>query len=140
MASPYITPSPGNPGRCLCRVNSERLIGNAGFNKKILPGLKIDETITTNSEGIAVFSINAAELDLWSPDNPRLYDVQLTGGGDTVRDRIGFRTIETEGAEILLNGKPIMLKGISMHEETVLGQGVATGIDDARANHVSDVG
>ena len=99
-----------------------------------IPKLNISETASTDKDGIATFSVSARELDLWSPDNPQLYEVQLVSGGDTVSDRIGFRTIETAGDEILLNGEPIMLKGISMHEETVLGQGVATSMDDARAS------
>ena len=37
------------------------------------------------------------------------------------------------GGKILLNGKPVFLRGISMHEETVLGPGVATGRADAEA-------
>ncbi|XHS76511.1 glycoside hydrolase family 2 protein [Burkholderiaceae bacterium UC74_6] len=58
-------------------------------------------------------------LDRWSPDNPRLYDVVIEAGEDRWRDRIGFRTIETRGADILLNGKPIFLRGISLHEEEI---------------------
>ena len=51
------------------------------------------------------------------PDHPKLYDVVLSSGADKVHDSIGFRTIETRGTQILLNGKPIFLRGISMHEE-----------------------
>jgi len=65
-------------------------------------------------------------LERWSPDTPRLYDVAITAGDDLWRDRIGFRTIETRGADILLNGKPLYLRGISMHEEEL-------GTDPARA-------
>jgi beta-glucuronidase len=32
-------------------------------------------------------------------------------------DRIGFRTIETRGEDILLNGKRVFLRGISLHDE-----------------------
>jgi beta-glucuronidase len=53
----------------------------------------------------------------WSPENPKLYDVAVTAGEDEWRDRIGFRTIEVRGTDILLNGKPIFLRGISLHEE-----------------------
>lgn len=53
----------------------------------------------------------------WSPDKPQLYDVQVAAGDDVWRDRVGFRTVEVRGADILLNGKPIFLRGISMHEE-----------------------
>lgn len=55
----------------------------------------------------------------WSPDRPRLYDVTIDAGADHWRDRIGFRTIEVRGPDILLNGKPIFLRGISLHEEEI---------------------
>ena len=56
---------------------------------------------------------------LWSPENPYLYDVTLRLGEDAVTDRIGFREIRVRGREILLNGKPVFLKGISSHEDSV---------------------
>ena len=56
-------------------------------------------------------------LRRWSPESPTLYDVQVSGGGDVVNDRVGFRTIEVRGADILLNGKPIFLRGIDIHAE-----------------------
>ena len=58
-------------------------------------------------------------LARWSPDSPKLYDVVLEAGEDRWRDRIGFRTIEVRGADILLNGQPIFLRGISLHEEEI---------------------
>ncbi len=57
-------------------------------------------------------------LSLWSPENPKLYDVTLSIPGDTVTDRVGFRDIRVEGREILLNGKPLFLRGISCHEDS----------------------
>lgn len=56
-------------------------------------------------------------LHLWSPENPTLYNVRVEGGGDIVSDRVGFRTIEVHGTDILLNGKPIFLRGIDIHAE-----------------------
>lgn len=58
-----------------------------------------------------------APLQLWTPERPKLYRVVISGGGDRVEEEIGFRTIETRGTKILLNGKPIFLRGISMHDE-----------------------
>lgn len=52
--------------------------------------------------------------------------------GDTLVDEIGFRTIEAKGKQILLNGQPIFLKGISMHEEKPNGGGRANSAEDAR--------
>jgi len=53
----------------------------------------------------------------WSPETPQLYDVTVNAGDDSWRDRIGFRTVEVRGTDILLNGKPVFLRGISIHEE-----------------------
>ena len=56
---------------------------------------------------------------LWSPDTPKLYDVRLTCMNDSVNDRVGFREISVTGREILLNGEPLILRGISCHEDSV---------------------
>ncbi len=80
-----------------------------------LPELGLSrEIVLKDGEGEVVFD---AVPDLWSPDSPRLYDLIVTAGEDELRDRVGFRRIETRGTEILLNGKPIWLRGISVHED-----------------------
>jgi beta-glucuronidase len=56
-------------------------------------------------------------LRRWSPESPALYDVSFQAGEDMVNDRVGFRTVEVRGHDILLNGKPIFLRGISIHAE-----------------------
>jgi beta-glucuronidase len=68
----------------------------------------------------------------WSPAAPRLYDVTLSCNGEVIEDRIGFRAIETRGHDLLLNGEPVFLRGISIHEEAPLRGGRAHGVDDAR--------
>lgn len=60
-----------------------------------------------------------AAPELWSPESPRLYDAVLRCGADRVTERIGFREIRTEGEQILLNGRPIWLRGICVHEDDV---------------------
>lgn len=57
--------------------------------------------------------------ELWTPENPKLYDVKVSCQQDAVSDRIGFREIKVKDGEILLNGQPIFLRGISCHEESV---------------------
>jgi beta-glucuronidase len=92
----------------------------------------VDQFAVTNNSGRVSFSF-AANLDLWSPKSPKLYDVKISIPTDTATDRIGFRSIETDGAKILLNGEEIFLRGISLHEETVLREGVANNRADAQA-------
>ena len=98
-----------------------------------IPELKVSRTVTADASGIARFEIDAKPV-LWCPENPKLYDVTLSSGGDKISDRIGFRTIETSGDRILLNGKEIFCKGISIHEEMIGGAGGrANSAEHARA-------
>ncbi|MGI9510019.1 MAG: glycoside hydrolase family 2 protein, partial [Geminicoccaceae bacterium] len=62
-------------------------------------------------------SMLSASPELWSPDNPRLYDVGAVFGDDHVADRIGFREIRTKGQAIILNGEAVKLRGICAHED-----------------------
>ncbi len=54
--------------------------------------------------------------ELWSPENPRLYDFEVVYGGDKVSSYFALRSIETkniDGTErICLNGKPYFLHGL----------------------------
>lgn len=95
-----------------------------------IPEAVIRQTVTTDSAGRAEFRF-PAKLELWSPAHPKLYDVVLSSGSDKIYDSIGFRTIETRGTQILLNGKPIFLRGIAMHEEAPIRGGRAFTQQDA---------
>jgi beta-glucuronidase len=96
-----------------------------------IPEAAIRQTVTTDAVGRAEFRF-PAKIELWSPSHPKLYDVVFSSGSDKVHDAIGFRTIETRGAEILVNGKPIFLRGISMHEEAPTRGGRAFTEEDAQ--------
>src|SRR5258707_1221067 len=82
-----------------------------------LPELNAKAEATVDANSRASISISAKSLSLWSPENPKLYKVDLLSGSDRVEDEIGFRTIETRGTQILLNGQPVFLRGISIHAE-----------------------
>jgi beta-glucuronidase len=74
-------------------------------------------TARTDSSGRASFDVQAKSLSLWSPENPKLYKVQIEAGSDQLNDEIGFREIRVEGTRILLNGKSIFLRGANEHAE-----------------------
>jgi len=96
-----------------------------------IPELNVSKVADISKEGICTFSIEVKNLDLWSPELPKLYDIVLEAGNDVVKDQIGFRSIETKGKQILLNGKPIFLKGISLHDENPLRKDRANSPEDA---------
>ena len=95
-----------------------------------IPGARVNKSFETDATGMAQISFNA-DLTLWSPDNPKLYDVVVETETDRVADLIGFRSIETKGAEILLNGRPVFLRGVSIHEEAPFRGGRAYSTEDA---------
>ena len=99
-----------------------------------IPELKLEQKLTTDAEGkvSGTMKVSAKKLTLWSPENPKRYQVQVTLDNSTVADEIGFRTIETRDKQILLNGQPIFLKGISIHNEKPNGGGRANTVEDAR--------
>jgi beta-glucuronidase len=90
-----------------------------------IPDLKATTTATVDAESRAAIRLPVKSLTLWSPDTPRLYKVELSSGTDKLTDEMGFRTIETRGNQILLNGQPIFLRGISVHAEAPFRTGRA---------------
>ena len=99
-----------------------------------IPELKVKKKFVTDAAGQILhsqFSILNSKLTLWSPETPKRYRVEVSMNGETLVDSIGFRTIEARGKQLLLNGKPIFLKGISIHEEEPNGGGRANGTNDA---------
>ncbi len=94
-----------------------------------IPEAGIKKAISTDGEGFAEFRIPST-VQLWSPEAPKLYKVSLSAAGDTVTDEIGFRSIEVRGTRLILNGKPILLRGISIHEEAAFRGGRAFSLED----------
>lgn len=82
-----------------------------------IPELNQTQTIpVTDGYGELVFD---AEPQLWSPETPKLYDIELSCLTDHAADTVGFREIRVKGTEIYLNGTSIFIRGISSHEESV---------------------
>lgn len=95
-----------------------------------IPELGIDYLTKSDGSGRASVAFTA-KLKLWEPRSPKLYKVILESETDTVHDNIGFRTIQTKHNKILLNGKPIFLRGVNIHEENPLSASKAFSEADA---------
>ncbi len=109
------------------------VVGGHAGDKITVTIPELDQTLAfpLNESGRAELRIPANGLQRWSPDTPKLYKVEIHAGNDSITDLIGFRTIETRGTEILLNGKPIFLRGISIHAEAPYRTGRANTDKDA---------
>lgn len=107
------------PGSKYSRVKAEITIEGEGIESACLEigELGISETLKlSGGRGSIEFDCSP---ELWSPENPKLYDVTVSAGGDTIRERTGFREFKVVGSSVFLNGEAIKLRGVSCHEESV---------------------
>lgn len=73
--------------------------------------------ITVSGKGEVTLSAELSNIVLWDTENPKLYTFTVEFAGDSLRERTGFRKIEIQNRQFLLNGKPIYFKGVNRHEE-----------------------
>ncbi len=99
---------------------SARIQPSAGHDGPIWGGMIGRVDVTPNAEVSVERSITKLRPELWSPATPRLYMVNVSAShrgkelaGATAR--FGFRSIEARGGQILLNGKPIFLRGLAIN-------------------------
>lgn len=81
------------------------------------------------SAGRASLNIDVPNARLWSPEDPHLYRLTVTLDDGAVQDvyhlKLGIREIKVAGEQLLLNGKPVFLRGFGKHEDFALnGRGL----------------
>ena len=118
------------------KINGQiQLNGNDISSKEVLvkiPELKISKTIKSDKNGVVNFKFSSKKIKYWSDESPYLYEVLVSTNEDKIKDKIGFRSIKTAGSSILLNGKKIFLKGISIHEESPIIGGRGYSKEDSK--------
>ncbi len=67
------------------------------------------------------FFLDPKDVRPWTAETPRLYNLIITLKKkgrvlEVVRQRMGFRHIEIKDGQLLLNGQPIIIKGVDRHE------------------------
>jgi hypothetical protein len=89
-------------------------------------------------------SVRVKDADLWSPASPTLYDLELRttdGGIAGWHGRIGLREIARNGPTLLLNGRPVKLRGASLHEDAwPHGDGLHPADMDEIVGELEDLG
>jgi beta-glucuronidase len=85
------------------------------------------EAVADAAGADGVLAVRSARA--WGPDDPYLYRLDVRHGPDEYSLPVGIRTVQVEGARLLLNGEPVALRGFGMHEDSALH---GKGHDDAR--------
>jgi len=79
-------------------------------------------SILAGAEGVVTLEEKISDPRKWSAETPYLYTVLLileSAEGTVVeveRCRFGFREVSIEGGRLLVNGVPILIKGVNRHE------------------------
>ncbi|MGF7233286.1 glycoside hydrolase family 2 protein [Arachidicoccus sp.] len=95
-----------------------------------IPELNFKKEFSTTGQTLTV-NFTLPHIQLWSPKQPKLYKVIIGTQNSSITDKIGFRTIEAYKKQVLLNGKPLFMRGISIHEEIPQEQRRAYSQQDA---------
>lgn len=96
------------------------IVGKAGLHRvrfflndqKIYEGMqRIEEKTKVSAE------YQLEKVELWDIYKGHLYEIKVETDEDDVIDKIGFRKIQVNGTQLMLNGRTIKLKGVNRHEE-----------------------
>lgn len=104
--------------------------GNYEITVSVLDENGVEVACATGAQGV----LEVKNVHLWEIHNAYLYQFifrMLDGEQliDEYFDNVGIRTFDTKGKELLLNGKPIYLKGFGKHEESsIVGRGFQLGV------------
>lgn len=77
------------------------------------------------------FDIDLPNAHLWSAEDPYLYTLVVQAGREYIPVRVGFRSVERRGVEVLVNGKTIKARGVN-HHDTNTDAGWAVGREALR--------
>ncbi len=98
------------------------LIDPSGDVVSLQPEEQSQTVAVSDGQTEVAIEFELEDVLLWSPEDPNLYTLRLTLSDagrltDEWSHRIGLRTIKIEGTKLLLNGKPLLIKGLNRHEE-----------------------
>jgi len=80
------------------------------------------DKIPAATDGIIETQANIANPQKWTAETPNLYTVLLTVKNhagkviEVARSQFGFRKVGLKGGQVLINGKPVLFKGVDRHE------------------------
>jgi beta-galactosidase len=84
----------------------------------LLVDAPVPATVSVPSLGISVPTGEPVTVPVepWSAEQPRLYDATVSTAAETVRLRVGFRTVSIQDGVLLVNGAPVQFRGVNRHE------------------------
>lgn len=123
----------------LSNENANSIPGSVAFSiideaGQVLARSEADERyLTGGSEAGFDFTGALSDVIPWSPQHPTLYTAQFQAGTEQMNVSFGFRTISRDGAQLMLNGQPLILHGFNRHEDSA-AKGMVTDLATAESD------
>ena len=82
--------------------------------------------ISKNKSGVSKFHFDIENPKKWTAETPNLYELYIvvkdSKGKETqvIKQQVGFRNVKVSGGQLLVNGNPILIKGVNRHEHDEL--------------------
>ena len=96
---------------------------NVTFTLKDADGKEVFKQVkkVTTKDGTISFDTKIIGVNEWSDETPYLYNYTISWNGtnsetDVITGRTGFRKVEIKEAQLMVNGKPVMVNGVNIHE------------------------
>ncbi|WP_099291443.1 glycoside hydrolase family 2 TIM barrel-domain containing protein [Butyricimonas sp. Marseille-P3923] len=108
-----VNKNPKQPGQITVRYQLESPSGT-----RVAEGQKI---VNVDSIARVHFDTTIPQVEAWTAETPHLYQlfIQIEQSGkqtEIIPFRVGFRKFEIRGNQFLVNGRPVLIKGVNYHE------------------------
>lgn len=91
--------------------------GNVDLKLLDAEGNLVEETtVKASAKAGAAASFSVKSPKKWTAETPYLYTLKASAGGEVIPVKVGFRKVEIKNSQLLVNGKPILIKGADRHE------------------------
>ena len=114
-----ITPALENnytDGRMVVEMEFSSAVKSAEVTLLDPKGKSVAQAKVTPSKGKASHTFEVKAPAKWTAETPNLYKVVINAGEEVYAQRVGFRSSEIKGGQLLVNGQPILIKGVNRHE------------------------
>ena len=85
-------------------------------DKEIYSAIK--NVVLNKGRTLVSFEKNIPNVKKWNPETPNLYTLLLSLNGESTAIKVGFRNIAIKNNQFLINGKPVLLKGVNLHDHS----------------------
>jgi len=101
--------------------NNTKTISEKSIQIKLLDGKKevYDDSKSANlnlGSNSILFKKVIPNIKTWNAEKPNLYTLVMTVNGESSAVKVGFRNIQIKNAQFLVNGMPVLIKGVNFHD------------------------